>query len=167
MPSRRTLLAALATGIAGCTGGPGTEATDGSPTPTGTPATTTDSPTGSPDFSPTPSPVTFPDGPKEEPTRPGPLTRESVREYVRTYEYRYAYNELYEGPEWDVDVGAEVVAVRETDAGFRVRVESYGSANRRVGTTSPTGTPVHADWGSREFVYVVTADETRRGPVRS
>lgn len=172
MPSRRTVIAALATGFAGCAVGPGSGggSTDGSPdpnpTPTDPPDTTTDSPTGSPDDSLTPSPVTFPDGPKEEPSRPDPLTRESVREYVRDYESRYAYNTLYEGPRWTVDLTVDVRAVEETTDGYRIRVRSSGYAERGVGTTTPTATPVHADWGSREFVYVVTAEETRRGPVR-
>ena len=173
MPSRRTVLAALATGLAGCAAGPGTgdgstdESPDASPTPTDPPDTTTDSPTGSPDVTTTPSPVTFPDGPKAEPERPDPLTRESVREYVRTYEYRYAYNELYEGPRWTVDLTVDVRSVEETSDGYRVRVRSSGHAERGVGTTTPTATPVHADWGSREFVYVVTGEATRRGPVRN
>ncbi|ESS05952.1 MAG: hypothetical protein A07HB70_01495 [uncultured archaeon A07HB70] len=153
MPARRTLLAALAAGLAGCAAGP---------TPTDPP----DTPAGSPESSPTPSPVAFPDGPKAEPARPDPLTRESVREYVRTHEHRYAYNTLYQGPAWDVSVGAEVLAVTEAADGFRVRVESYGGASRGGGTASPTGTPVAADWGRREFVYVVTPEATRRGPVR-
>lgn len=166
MPSRRAFLAALVTGFAGCSAGPDSREapTDGSPNGNRTPDTAAESPTGSPDAAPTPSLVTFPDGPKAEPTRPDPLTRASVREYVRTYECRYAYNELYEGPRWTVDLTVDVQAVEETTDGYRVRVRSAGSAERGVGTTTPTDTPVHADWGSREFVYVVTPDETQRGP---
>lgn len=119
-----------------------------------------------PTGSPTISPVAFPDGPKEPPERPDPLTREAVREYVQTYEYRYAYNTLYEGPRWTVDLTVAVRTVEETTDGYRVRVRSSGYAERGVGTTTPTATPVHADWGSREFVYVVTGAETRRGPAR-
>ncbi len=168
MSSRRTLLAALAAGLAGCAAGPGSTdgSPDGSPTPTDSPEPTTDSPDGSPESSLTPSLVTFPDGPKAKPARPNPLTREVVREYVQTYEYRYAYNTLYGGPRWTVDLTVDVLGVTETTDGYRVRVQSSGYAERGVGTTTPTATPVHADWGSREFVYVVTPEATRRGPVR-
>lgn len=166
MPSRRALLTAGAALLAGCAGGPGPAAEPtGSESPRSTPSgTATRSDT---DTTPAGG-VDFPDGPKERPDRPDDLTRETVREYVRTYEHRYAYNALYANEHTEVSLTCEVLSVETADPGYRVVVRCSGYSNTQdpSGTNATsTATAVHADWGSRRFVYRVTSETTTRRPV--
>lgn len=173
MPStRRELLTAGAVLLGGCTGGVGSgSGTEPTPSGSATP-TSTDTPTSTgtpPATEPTPAgEIDFPDGPKSPPERPDELTRETVREYVLMYERRYAYNALYENEYTEVSLTCEVLSVDAADPGYRAVVRCSGYSNTGgpdEGTA--TATEVHADWGSRRFVYRVTAASTTRRPVEN
>lgn len=111
----------------------------------------------------------FSDGPKSEPARPDELTAERVAAYVRTYEYRYVYNTLWYDESSEVTLECEEPVVSKTDEGYRARITCTGYSNTggAVADATETATVLHADYFTREWVYLVTETETiRRRPDR-
>lgn len=140
--------------VAGCLGGPATG-----------PATSPES-TESPTATSSPLPqqqVDLPTGPMEAPDPPAAFNESSVREYVRTYEYRYVYNALWYGENTEVGLTCDVGSVEDIGVGWRVEVTCSGYSNTQgEASGNETATVLHADWGSRTFVYYVDDDSVVR-----